>query len=930
MARKAGVISISVEAGTAKFLADMDQANAKVGAFGAAAGKANAGVVSSTKATTAAIKGLEGGFANNNKAAAAFITTMLGGGPVLQAAFPIFGALAFAGVLTEIGTGAAKFFKDMKTAPDRVARSFREMNAPLRLTNDELAVTNARLENEIAQLEGRRENTLKLALAEAVKVADQLADSLDKDLVNLNKLLKENDIGFWKGLLGPSETGYIRKEFGGETGSGGFQDTISRITEEGNEAIRKATTLKEKDAAQTALNTRLTATYAAELAKVNGWLKNAETLGKDRQVTSYTAGRTGNISANVIVPGQDTVTEQELLRAARGQLISEMSRIERTALGSGLTEKKESLAAARANAALTKPFDDRLKSLQTQLEGARAKMAEIGMGPEAKAMAEGYAEALKAITDLNRELDKHHIQLTGAQKSQIAMYTTAVAVTGQQAAWKERLVQTTAQIADQVRTQELLTAAVGKGAEAERRARVETQVMGAVGGELYNDPKWMAAHAGDVAKLRSGFTASATAERAQGAAAAVYSLEQQIRLEKMLADAQKYGEEEVRRITAMEIWRAGLEKGLTGQQIALELSYYYAKQRTHNAAAQAQLEAETTATERLAAAHLRGAEAARQQGLENKYAEMARTDSGANVPVARARDEAAHQLGITQRVAERVNLYGNELEKLDQERDKLLQIVGAHKATADQARALRDIQNDRLQLWAREQLALGTARGGVQAFFAEMQAGAKRTGNIIYEALTSGVERVSDEMAKLLTGQQTNFGRMLQGLGEDMLRSSIKSGLQKGLGALGSLLGIKGPEGKPDGSAAKPFHVIVDNAGVAGPGYTPAGGYSAAGGLLSAAAPFVGDIGKSAGGGIIKFLNGLLGLGKELVPSVSSSISYRGRGRSTFAGGGLHCWRRGPGVIESDVGVHHEQRGAAADDGRRREQLPRHGGCARR
>ena len=151
MARKAGVITIDLNAGTAKFLVDMDKANAKVAQFGAA----NRSVISDTKATTAAIKALEGGFANNTKAATAFIAKILGGGPILQAAFPIFGLAAFGGVLAEIGTRTAKFFRDMQTGPERASGVLREMSAPLRQANDELAVMNARLENDIAKLEGR-------------------------------------------------------------------------------------------------------------------------------------------------------------------------------------------------------------------------------------------------------------------------------------------------------------------------------------------------------------------------------------------------------------------------------------------------------------------------------------------------------------------------------------------------------------------------------------------------------------------------------------------------------------------------------------------------------------------------------------------------------------------------------------------------------
>src|ERR1035438_7712882 len=49
-----------------------------------------------------------------------------------------------------------------------------DRNDPLRNTNDALAVSNARLENDIAKLEGKRQNNLKIALLEAVEAADKL------------------------------------------------------------------------------------------------------------------------------------------------------------------------------------------------------------------------------------------------------------------------------------------------------------------------------------------------------------------------------------------------------------------------------------------------------------------------------------------------------------------------------------------------------------------------------------------------------------------------------------------------------------------------------------------------------------------------------------------------------------------------------------
>lgn len=60
----------------------------------------------STRTASAVIGGLEGHMMSGNRAAAAFLTTTLGLGPALQAAFPVIGALAMAEVLVDIGKSA--------------------------------------------------------------------------------------------------------------------------------------------------------------------------------------------------------------------------------------------------------------------------------------------------------------------------------------------------------------------------------------------------------------------------------------------------------------------------------------------------------------------------------------------------------------------------------------------------------------------------------------------------------------------------------------------------------------------------------------------------------------------------------------------------------------------------------------------------------
>jgi len=110
-----------------------------------------------------------------------------------------------------------------------------------------------------------------------------------------------------------------------------------------------------------------------------------------------------------------------------------------------------------------------------------------------------------------------------------------------------------------------------------------------------------------------------------------------------------------------------------------------------------------------------------------------------------------------------------------------------------------------------------------------------------------------------------------------MIHSTIKSGLQKGLGALGGLFGIKGDTGKPDGSQAKPYHVIVDGGG----GKSPTDAVSALGGLKG-----IGGLLQKGLSGIGGFFKGLLGGGAGGgIPSVTSDIAFLAGGGDVDPGG---------------------------------------------
>jgi hypothetical protein len=147
-------------------------------------------------------------------------------------------------------------------------------------------------------------------------------------------------------------------------------------------------------------------------------------------------------------------------------------------------------------------------------------------------------------------------------------------------------------------------------------------------------------------------------------------------------------------------------------------------------------------------------------------------------------------------------------------------------------------------------LRFGGLGDGVHAFFLQMQKDAETTGSIIYHALTSALDKGSDQIANFLTGQKTDFAKMMQEIGRDMVRDTVRSALQKGLGAVGAKLGVNigGALGnKPDGTASNPIWVrMLGLAGIGGgtpapvpgvPGLPGAPGAIGQGGIFSGAEP---------------------------------------------------------------------------------------------
>lgn len=209
------------------------------------AATAAAGQVSANVSAAASIGLMEGRTLSMNRAAANFATRILGLGPLLQAAFPIIGAIAMLAVLYQIGEALYKTVVAALNAGTQIAKAFDSAIGSLRKADDQLAVTNDKLDATINKLQHKpTTNGAALAIDEAREAADRLDSSLERVQNDLDTVLKKNQIGFMGTLLtGQAGTGgtanYIQKQF----------DQLGDVRQKATEALDKASATKDPKAA---------------------------------------------------------------------------------------------------------------------------------------------------------------------------------------------------------------------------------------------------------------------------------------------------------------------------------------------------------------------------------------------------------------------------------------------------------------------------------------------------------------------------------------------------------------------------------------------------------------------------------------------------------------------------------------------------------
>ena len=374
--RSAGTVTVNFAAGTSGFVADVEKAKAKVIEFN----RATTAGVSQQKAATIALREMEGGFANNSRAIATFMSQTLKMGPILQAAFPVLGALAFGSVAIEITKKVADFVRSVQDAPAKISAAFREMVGPMALSNQELQVGNDKLADQIAKLQGLPQNNLRLALDEARLASDKLADSLSKSIGAIDKLIKEQAGSgwhqFWASMLGQAQFADLANEFGGKTGQGGFAGVVAGT----------------KDAADQMI------AYQHEISKVQSLLEKAQSeqqryLEQQRLGTNVSLGR----SAGQPLPSNQSA-RIEVLGGTLASLRMQQQAIAETMDKAAL---EAALPGAQAQSEARKASDEAIKAGAAYLKAAQTSE----LAGTAKIIA-AYKEKVKEIGNNKKALDE--------------------------------------------------------------------------------------------------------------------------------------------------------------------------------------------------------------------------------------------------------------------------------------------------------------------------------------------------------------------------------------------------------------------------------------------------------------------------------------------------------------------------------------------
>ena len=466
-----------------------------------------------------------------------------------------------------------------------------------------------------------------------------------------------------------------------------------------------------------------------------------------------------------------------------------------------------------ASKAVTELLSERFGNLRIEMEKTAIQISAVGKSEEEKRNLEAEEIVQQARVEVARKQVASQtppgqpvpapsaLQIANAIPADTAQRlkqeVVAELATEAEKAWRVEIDKTSESLLRRISVEEMETDAIGKNFKARQAAKIEGELRNEFGKD-YTNP----ARQPEIQQVRELKTTQADTARAGEVARTNESLAKQVELEKSLAAVQAQGKESIDLVTLAYKLRALSAAGLTGE-IANEIALYNARKANADAAEDKRLadeeadsiqklDLEIEGTKALTAAQLQGAEAVRKQTLANKYTKMGDYDQEFDSVVAKTKnlDTLQNQMKITREALATSQAYSDQLEKLKQEQAVIADLEAKQGATRDLEIDRERIEKDIADTLAKQALATGSLMDGLKAFFTEAGRQAEKPGQILHDGLTHAVDGVSGELAKLTTGQKTDWGHMLQGVGGSVAQQSYKSMLNKGVGWLGGKLGM--------------------------------------------------------------------------------------------------------------------------------------------
>jgi hypothetical protein len=192
-------------------------------------------ILTQRSAVSAVVRATEG--QQGIRAVEGFLTMIPGVGAAMQAIFPLIGGAMFLGLLVKMGE---EFYKNEQRAKQmgvEVGRAWGEMNTKALMANDEMELSNSKMQDQIDKLEKHPSDGLRTALLEAATAADHLQEHMAAAMKESEALLGQEHVNAIWGML--SNTG----------GTGAAESAVMKAHRDAQDAMEGADAKRASDMA---------------------------------------------------------------------------------------------------------------------------------------------------------------------------------------------------------------------------------------------------------------------------------------------------------------------------------------------------------------------------------------------------------------------------------------------------------------------------------------------------------------------------------------------------------------------------------------------------------------------------------------------------------------------------------------------------------